>query len=155
MLTIVFEIESALLQRAVDKSQSCVSDRDFHMSCSEAKPQKDEELVVEEEAGVFERTIERISPFREQKRKQNETSPMESPVKQKQVSESARPSAPVPKEEFLSVPFWKQLNRPSASCHFQTREVGCFSLISQTDEKECFEDKRYLRSNYPFSFDLR
>ena len=48
-------------------------------------------------------------------------------------------------QDSLSVPFWKNLNRRQSSFEFQTTEIGSFSLLTRADEKECFEDKRYLR----------
>ena len=97
----------------------------------------------EEETGVIQRTTtEHISPS---KRKREEEIPSESPKKYIHTGDNNRVATV---QNSLRVPFWKELNRRQSSSEFRTNEIGNFSLLTRDDEKECFEDKRYLRSKY-------
>lgn len=117
------------------------------MTSTKPKSQEKDEVVVEEEIGVFERTIEQVvssSPTK-QKCKREDEFPVMSPSKYRQTSDGNRSATTTTvKQDSLSVPFWKTLNRRRQSS-FQADEIGYFSLHSGADEKECFDDKRYLR----------
>jgi hypothetical protein len=115
------------------------------MADAKVKAQEKNELVIEEESGVFQHTTERISPLTKEKRKRDEDISVEPPSKYIHTSDGNRSATTVTKQDSLSVPFWKNLNRQQSSFQFQSNEIGCFSLLNRTDDKECFEDKRYLR----------
>jgi hypothetical protein len=114
-----------------------------------------EELIIEEESGTIERTVDKVSLAQNEGRKRTHESSHESPSKYRQSSDGNRTAIAVPttttttttaaREHSLSVPFWKQLNDKNAASQCETRQIGCFSLLKRTDDKECFEDKRYLR----------
>jgi hypothetical protein len=107
-----------------------------------AKPQ---EKVIEE-IGVIQRTTtQQISPS---KRKREEEIPTESSKKYMHTADNNRLATTTREQNSLRVPFWKDLNRRQSSSEFHTNEIGSFSLLTRDDEKECFEDKRYLRSKY-------
>ncbi|CAF0725253.1 unnamed protein product [Rotaria sordida] len=131
------------------------------MASAKTKSDEKDEPVIEEETGVFQRTIQQISPSTKEKRKRNEEIPVESPKKCSHRSDGNRCSITEMKNNSLSVPFWKNLNHRQSSFQFQTHEIGYFSLLNRTDDKECFEDKRYLRVyKYPLktlnvNFDLK
>lgn len=122
------------------------------MANPKVKSQEKDQVIIEEDIGVFQRTIEQSSPS---KRKRDEEIPDESPKKYTHTSHGNRSAtttiAPV-KHDSLSVPFWKHLNGKSSSNQFQTTEIGSFSLLTRAEEKECFEDKRYLRGKYSSIF---
>jgi hypothetical protein len=115
------------------------------MANAKVKPQEKDKLVIEEEIVVFQSTTEQISPSKTDKRKREEEIPAESPSKHKHVSYGNRSATTTMKEDSLSVPFWKHLNYKQSSGQFHTVEIGSFSLLTRADEKECFEDQRYLR----------
>ena len=110
-----------------------------------------EELTIEEESGTIKRTVEQISHLQKEHRKRTHENPHDPPSKYRQSSDGNRTAITPPttttaaREHSLSVPFWKQLNRRDASSQCGTRQIGFFSLLKRTDDKECFEDKRYLR----------
>jgi hypothetical protein len=134
----------------IHRLMNCFSDKKFIMANTKLKPQEKDELVIEEEIGVFQHTIEQISPSRNEKRKRDDEIPSESPHKYTDISGRNRLAKKTIKQASLSVPFWKQLNGNKPSIQLQTNEIGYFSLLNQTDEKECFDDKRYMRSKYSF-----
>lgn len=109
-----------------------------------AQPQAKDDVIIEEEGGVFKRTIEQVTPRTSAKRPRDEQVPAESPSKFQHTTGGTRFAAAT-KQESLPVPFWKKLNHRHPA--FQTREVGHFSLLNRDDDKECFDDKRYLRGN--------
>jgi len=117
------------------------------MANAKAKPQKKDEFVIQEEIGVFQRTIKQISPPIRDKRKRDDETSEESPTKYVHVSDGNRSATTTKRmeEDSLSVPFWKNLNHQRSSFQFQATELGSFSLLTRADEKECFEDKRYRR----------
>ena len=109
--------------------------------------EKEDDVVIEEEVGVIQRTIEHRSPSTQEKRKRDEDGSFQSPNKYRHSSDGHRSPA-VAKQDFLTVPFWKQLNNRQPSVQFHTREIGSFSLLTRDDKKECFEDQRYLRGKF-------
>lgn len=120
-------------------------------SVSSKSKEHAEELIIEEESGTIKRTVEQVSPSQQEHRKRTHESSHESPSKYRQSSDGNRTAVTPPttttsaREHSLSVPFWKQLNGSHASSQCETRQIGCFSLLKRTDDKECFDDKRYLR----------
>jgi hypothetical protein len=116
------------------------------MANVKVKPQETDGVVIEEEIGVFQRTTQQISPPKQEKRKRDEEIPAESPSKYMHVADGNRSATTTRVQDSLRVPFWKDLNRRQSSAEFHTTEIGSFSLLTRGDEKECFEDKRYLRS---------
>jgi hypothetical protein len=135
-----------------DTNKFPVLDNYLIMASAKAKPQEKDEFVIEEEAGVLQRTIEQISSSTKEKCKRDEDIPDESPNKYIHVSDGNRAATTTKRtEEYsLSVPFWKNLNYKQSSFQFQTTEIGSFSLFTRADEKECFEDKRYRRGKCSF-----
>ncbi|CAF3339487.1 unnamed protein product [Rotaria sp. Silwood1] len=131
------------------------------MASAKVKSDEKDELVIEEEIGIFQRTTKQISPSSTQKRKQNDNARVESPSKYIHHSDGNRIATTGMKNNSLSVPFWKNLNHRQSSFQFETHEIGSFSLLSRTNDKECFEDQRYLRVyKYPLqtlnvNFDLK
>jgi hypothetical protein len=124
------------------------------MANAKLKPQ---EKDIEEEIGVVQRTTQQVSSSKQEKRKRDEEIPAESPNKYMHGSDGNRSvTTTTRKQNSLRVPFWKDLNHRQSSAEFHTTEIGTFSLLTRADEKECFEDKRYLRSRYfhrfPFKF---
>jgi hypothetical protein len=125
------------------------------MADAKVKTQEKEEVVIEEEVGVFQRTTERISPVIKEKRKREEESPVESPSKYVHTSDGNRSArtTTTTEQDSLSVPFWKHINRRDSSFQFQSNEIGSFSILRRTDDKECFDDKRYLRGKCSYLFE--
>ena len=117
------------------------------MASTKSKAQE-KETVIEEECGIIERTTQQISPPSRDKRKRDEDVFLESPNKYRNASNGNRSATTSQEHDSLSVPFWKNLNRRQSSAEFHTTEIGTFSLLTRANEKECFEDKRYLRSTY-------
>ncbi|CAF2705172.1 unnamed protein product [Rotaria sp. Silwood2] len=131
------------------------------MANAKIKSDEKDQLVIEEEVGVFQHTIKQISPSTTEKRKQTEDTHVGSPTKCMHHSDGSRFSKTQMENKSLSVPFWKNLNHRQSSFQFETHEIGSFSLLSRTNDKECFEDKRYRRVyKYPLqtlsvNFDLK
>jgi hypothetical protein len=123
------------------------------MANAKLKPQ---EKDIEEEIGVVQRTTQQISSSKQEQRKRDEEIPAESPSKYMHASGGNRSVTTTREQNSLRVPFWKDLNYRQSSAEFHTTEIGTFSLLTRAGEKECFEDKRYLRSRYfhrfPFKF---
>ncbi|CAF2999220.1 unnamed protein product [Rotaria socialis] len=115
------------------------------MASAQIKTDGTHELVIEEEAGIIQRNIQQNSPSTNEKRKQYEDNLVESPRKCIHNSDGNRCLIKENKQSSLSVPFWKTLNRQQSSFQFQSNQIGYFSLLNRKDDKECFEDKRYLR----------
>ena len=111
---------------------------------------KDAELIIEEEAGTIELIVQKVSPPQNEKRKRLHESSHELPNKYRPTSDGSR-VAPAPREASLPVPFWKQLNSTHASSQCQTRRIGHLSLLKRIDDKECFEDRRFLRGKWSVS----
>jgi len=116
------------------------------MANAKVKPQEKDEIVIEEEIGVFQRTIEQTS----HKFIRDEETSGESSNNYIRVSDGNRSARTTTEHGSLSVPFWKHLNHKQPSVQFHTDEIGYFSLLNRADEKECFEDKRYLRGKIFF-----
>lgn len=129
-----------------------ILDHQFIMAHAQVKPQEKDGLIIEEEGGVFQRTIQQISPSTQDKRKRDEETSVGSSSKYRHTSDGNRSATTMIEQDSLSVPFWKHLNNRQSSIHFNTNEIGCFSLLTRGDEKECFEDNRYLRGKYSFIF---
>jgi len=125
------------------------------MASAKIKSHEKDEVIVEEEIGIFERTIEQgTSSPKKEKRKRDDEFSITSPSKYKRNSDGNR-SAPTTttaavEQYSLSVPFWKTLNRGKPP--FQTAEIGYFSLFNRAAEKECFDDKRYLRGKFSYLY---
>ena len=121
------------------------------MSAEAVKPKESEPLIIEEEAGVIQRSIQQVSPAQPEKRKRDDETPNESPTKYRQGSDGHRVSTSRTthdqRERSLQVPFWKQLNRRQPSNEFRARSIGSFSILRRENGKDCFEDQRYMRSN--------
>ncbi|CAF1271075.1 unnamed protein product [Rotaria sordida] len=114
------------------------------MANAKIKSDEKDEPVIKEDIGVFQRTTQQISPSTQEKRKRNEDIPVESPRRYIHRSDGNRYATTEMKNNSLSVPFWKNLNHRQSSFQFQTHEIGYFALFNQIDDKECFEDKRYM-----------
>ncbi|UJR33888.1 hypothetical protein I4U23_021309 [Adineta vaga] len=130
------------------------------MASTNVKSQEKEDVVLEEESGVIERRIDHISSSIQGKRPRYDQHSTEPPSKYRQHSNRNHIGMRTTVEQdVLSIPFWKHINRQQT--FFQTREIGYFSLLNRADDKECFDDKRYLRVyKYPFqtlnvNFDLK
>ena len=107
------------------------------------KAAESEQVMIEEESGV----IEQISPSKNEKRKREEDADERSPNKYKHTADGSRAATTSSQRNSLTVPFWKNLNRRQSSTEFHSTEIGTFSLLTRDNTKECFDDKRYLRSN--------
>ncbi|CAF3736466.1 unnamed protein product [Adineta steineri] len=129
------------------------------MASAKVKTQDEDEVIIEEEIGVFEQTIKQVSAPTTEKRKRDDELPTGSPSKYASNSDRDRSGTTTAELDALPVPFWKKLNYRQP--FFETNEIGFFSLINRADEKECFDDKRYLRVyKYPVqtlnvNFDLK
>jgi RAT1-interacting protein len=115
------------------------------MTSTEVKSEEKDDAIIGEEAVVFHHTIEQMLPSTSEKRKRDEEIPSESPNKYKQISVGHRSLSTTAKKNFLTVPFWKELNTKQTSVEYHPKEVGSFSLLMEGDRQECFEDKRYRR----------
>ena len=120
------------------------------MNNPKVTPREKDDVVIEEEGGVFERKIEHIPSSAQGKRRQDDYHSVDSQNKYRQHSDGSRFATTATQPDALSVPFWKHINRGQIT--FETREVGCFSLLNRADDKECFDDKRYLRGKSLFFF---
>lgn len=116
------------------------------MTEAKVKSCEDDSVIIEEEKGVLERKIEHVSPSKNEKRKREEDTPNDSPNKYKHSADGNRAAANSSHLPFLNVPFWKNINRRQSSTDLRTTEISTFSLLTHDNQKECFDDKRYLRS---------
>ncbi|CAF1215856.1 unnamed protein product [Adineta ricciae] len=122
-------------------------------------PREKDDVTIEEEGGVFERKIEHVPSSVQGKRRRDDYHSVDSQNKYRQHSDGSRFATTTTEQDALPVPFWKHINRGQIA--FETRDVGCFSLLNRADDKECFDDKRYLRVyKYPLqtlnvNFDLK
>jgi hypothetical protein len=124
------------------------------MASAKIKSPEKDEVIVEEEIGIFERRIEQgTSSPKQEKRKRDDEFSVTLPSKYKRTSDgnrSATTTTAAVEQYSLSVPFWKTLNRRQPP--FQTDQIGYFSLFNRADEKECFDDKRYLRGKCSYLY---
>ena len=120
------------------------------MAEAKAKPCEEDSVIIEEEKGILEKRVEQISPSKNEKRKREdeEDGPNRSSNKYKHTADGNRTAVTTnsSSRRSLTVPFWKNINRRQSSGEIHTREMGTFSLLTRNNEKECFDDKRYLRS---------
>ena len=98
------------------------------MASAKLKPEEKQEIVIEEEIGVFQHTIKQISPSTQEKRKQDEVGSLDSPSKYIHHADRNRFETRAGEENSLKVPFWKHLNQRQSSFQFRVDEIGCFSL---------------------------
>lgn len=117
------------------------------MAYAKAKPEEKNEYVIEEKTDKFQQG----SSSTIHKHKRDEDITHESSSNYKRTSYGNRFSTTtVNNEDSLTVPFWKKLNYRQSSIDFHTNEIGNFSLLTHDNEKQCFDDKRYLRGKYLF-----
>lgn len=129
-------------------TRSHILDIAFIMAHANAKLNERKEIITEEQSGIFQQSIKTSSSSPNEKRKDHEDNYVQSSNKYIRHSDETNSAAIQTNKSFLNVPFWKNLNRQQSSAYFQVNEVGYFSLISRTDDKQCYEDKRFLRRKY-------
>ena len=116
------------------------------MTSPKVKSNEIDEPQVEEKIN----TCSTTTPLTRQKRNRDEEITFKSSRKYIHRIDGNNLSIPGTNKDSLTVPFWKQLNDKQLSFQFQTKEIGSFSLLNRADEKQCFDDKRYLRGKYSF-----